>query len=133
MNQRSSQQLQQQQQQPVMQNPSQQPAAGQQQVGQAGPPAREMRMDEKCIPAMPVPPWNQWTSRGKELSGFKDWIEKFCGWLCLIQDAYGPELAEAINANNQIQHTRSPELTMSSKRLFHLLQRTLWVTARLRI
>ena len=46
MNQRSSQQLQQQQQQPVMQDPSQQPAAGQQQVGQAGPPAREMRMDE---------------------------------------------------------------------------------------
>ena len=71
---------------------------------------------------MPVPPWKQWSTRGRELSGFKDWIEKFCGWLCLIQDAYGPELAEAINANYQIQHTRSPEQTMRSKRLFHLLQ-----------
>ncbi len=52
------------------------------------------------------------STRGRELSGFKDWIEKFCGWLCLIQDAYGAELAEAINANYQIQHTRSPEQTM---------------------
>ena len=79
-------------------------------------------MDEKWIPATPVPPWKQWSTRGRELSGFKDWIEKFCDWLRLIQDAYGPELAEAINANYQIQHTRSPEQTMRSKRLFHLLQ-----------
>ena len=56
------------------------------------------------------------------LSGFKDWIEKFCGWLRLIQDAYGPELAEAINATYRIHPTRSPEQTMRSKRLFHLLQ-----------
>ena len=122
MNQRSAQQLQQPQQQQGVQNPPQQPAAGQQQIGQAGQPAREMRMDKKWIPAMPVPPWKQWSTRGRELSGFKDWIEKFCGWLCLIQDAYGPELAEAINANYQIQPTRSPEQTMRSKRLFHLLQ-----------
>ena len=122
MNQRNAQQLQQPQQQQGVQNPSQQPAAGQQQIGQAGQPARGMRMDEKWIPAMPVPPWKQWSTRGRELSGFKDWIEKFCGWLCLFQDAYGPELAEAINANYQIQHTRSPEQTMRSKRLFHLLQ-----------
>ena len=122
MNQRSAQQLQQPQQQQGVQNPPQQQAAGQQQIGQAGPPAREMRMDEKWIPAMPVPPWKQWSTRGRELSGFKDWIEKFCGWLCLIQDAYGPELAEAINATYRIQPTRSPEQTMRSKRLFHLLQ-----------
>ena len=122
MNQRSAQQLQQPQQQQGVQNQPQQPAAGQQQIGQAGQPAREMRMDEKWIPAMPVPPWKQWSTRGRELSGFKDWIEKFCDWLCLIQDAYGPELAEAINANYRIQHTRSPEQTMGSKRLFHLLQ-----------
>ena len=76
MNERSAQQLQQHQQQQVMQNPSQQSDAGQQQSGQAGPAAPEMRMDEKWIPAMPVPPWKQWTTRGKELSGFKDWIEK---------------------------------------------------------
>ena len=122
MNQRSAQQLQQPQQQQGVQNPPQQQAAGQQQIGQAGPPAREMRMDEKWIPAMPVPPWKQWSTRGRELSGFKDWVEKFCGWLCLIQDAYGPELAEAINATSRIQPTRSPEQTMRSKRLFHLLQ-----------
>ena len=122
MNQRNAQQLQQPQQQQGVQNPSQQPAAGPQQIGQAGPPAQEMRMDEKGIPAMPAPPWKQWSTRGRELSGFKDWIEKFCGWLCLIQDAYGPELAEAINAHYPMQPTRSPEQTMRSKRLFHLLQ-----------
>ena len=122
MNQRNAKQLQQPQQQQGVQNPSQQPAAGQQQIGQAGQPAREMRMDEKWIPAMPVPPWKQWSTRGRELSGFKDSIEKFCGWLCLIQDAYGPELAEAINANYPIQDTSSPEQTMRSTRLFHLLQ-----------
>ena len=104
MNQRSAQQLQQPQQQQGVQNPPQQPAAGQQQIGQAGQPAREMRMDEKWIPAMPVPPWKQWSTRGRELSGFKDWIKKFCGWLCPIQP------------------TRSAEQTMRSKNLFHLLQ-----------
>ena len=119
MNERNAQQLRQQQ---VVQNPN--PAAGQQQGGQPGTTnvQREMRMDEKWIPSMPVPPWKQWTTRGRELSGFKDWMEKFCGWLCLIQDAYGPELTEAINAQYPIQPVRSPEQTMRSKRLFHLLQ-----------
>ena len=134
MNQRRAQQLQQPQQQQGVQNPPQQQAAGQQQIGQAGQPAREMRMDEKWRPAMPVPPWKQWSTRGRELSGFKGWIEKFCGRLCLIQDAYGPELAEAINATYRIQPTRSPEQTMRSKRLFHLLQQNfVGYTARLRI
>ena len=123
MNQRSQQLLQHQQQpQQGVPNPTPQSsqAAGQP-IGQAGP-GREMRMDEKWIPAMPVPPWKTWHTRGRELSGFKDWLEKFSGWLCLIQDAYGPELAEAINATYRIQPTRSPEQTMRSKRLFHLLQ-----------
>ena len=62
----------------------------------------------------------------------QDWLEKFSGWLCLIQDAYGPELAEAINATYRIQPTRSPEQTMRSKRLFHLLQQNFVATARLR-
>ena len=68
MNQRSQQLQQPQQQQQGVQNPTPQPsqAAGQQQIGQAGP-AREMRMDEKWIPAMPVPPWKQWSTRGREL------------------------------------------------------------------
>ena len=123
MNQRSQQLLphQQQPQQGVPNSTPQPSQAAGQPIGQAEP-ARGMRMDEKWIPAMPIPPWKQWHTRGRELSGFKDWLEKFCGWLCLIQDAYGPELAEAIKANYQIQPTRSPEQTMRSKRLFHLLQ-----------
>ena len=120
MNQRSQQLLPPQQPQQGVPTPQPCQAAGQP-VGQAEP-ARGMRMDEKWIPAMPTPPWKTWHTRGRELSGFKDWLEKFCGWLCLIQDACGPELAEAINANYQIQPTRSPEQTMRSKRLFHLLQ-----------
>ena len=81
-----------------------------------------MKMDEKWIPAMPVPGWKSWTSRGKELSGFKDWLEKFSGWLSLIHDAYGPELWETIHADYSIQPCRTPEQVMRSKRLFHILQ-----------
>ena len=79
-------------------------------------------MDEKWIPAMPVPGWKSWTSRGKELSGFKEWLEKFSGWLSLINDSYGPELWETIHADYPIHPCRSPEQVMRSKRLFHILQ-----------
>ena len=44
---------------------------------------KEMKMDEKWIPSMPIASWKNWTSRGKELSGFKSWLEQFSGWLCL--------------------------------------------------
>ena len=122
MNQRSLQhQLPQQQQQQVGQDPNQTQAAGQQ-GGQTGGYQKEMKMDEKWIPAMPVPGWKSWTSRGKELSGFKDWLEKFSGWLSLIHDAYGPELWETIHADYPIQPCRTPEQVMRSKRLFHILQ-----------
>ena len=122
MNQRSLQHpLPQQQQQQVGQAPNQPQAAGQQ-GGQTGGYQKEMKMDEKWIPAMPVPGWKSWTSRGKELSGFKDWLEKFSGWLSLIHDAYGPELWETIHADYPIQPCRSPEQVMRSKRLFHILQ-----------
>ena len=122
MNQRSLQHpLQQQQQQQVGQDPNQPQAAGQQ-GGQTGGYQKEMKMDEKWIPAMPVPGWKSWTSRGKELSGFKDWLEKFSGWLSLIHDAYGPELWETIHADCPIQPCRTPEQVMRSKRLFHILQ-----------
>ena len=122
MNQRSLQHpLPQQQQQQVGQYPNQPQAAGQQ-GGQTGGYQKEMKMDEKWIPAMPVPGWKSWTSRGKELSGFKDWLEKFSGWLSLIHDAYGPELWETIHADYPIQPCRSPEQVMRSKRLFHILQ-----------
>ena len=107
-----------QQQQPGGQDPNQ--AVGQQ-WGQNGA-AREMKMDEKWIPAMPVPAWKSWTSRGKELSGFKEWLEKFSGWLSLINDSYGPELWETIHADYPINPCRSPEQVMRSKRLFHILQ-----------
>ena len=66
--------------------------------------------------------WKNWTSRGKELSGFKSWLEQFSGWLCLIHDAYGPELGEAINSADSIRSFRNHDQTMRSKRLFHLLQ-----------
>ena len=122
MNQRSlQQQLPQQQQQQVGQDPNQPQAAGQQ-GGQTGAYQKEMKMDEKWIPAMPVPGWKSWTSRGKELSGFKDWLEKFSGWLSLIHDAYGPKLWETIHADYPIRPCRSPEQLMRSKRLFQILQ-----------
>ena len=123
MNQRNLQQSlpQQQQQQQVGQDPNQPQAAGQQ-GGQTGGYHKEMKMDERWIPAMPVPGWKSWTSRGKELSGFRDWLEKFSGWLSLIHDAYGPELWETIHADYPIQPCRTPEQVMRSKRLFHILQ-----------
>jgi len=83
---------------------------------------KEMRMDEKWIPSMPTASWKSWTSRSRELAGFKSWLEQFSGWLCLIHDAYGAELKEAINSVHPIRQFRSPEQTMRSKRLFHLLQ-----------
>ena len=83
---------------------------------------KEMKMDEKWIPSMPIASWKNWTSRGKELSGFKSWLEQFSGWLCLIHDAYGPELREAINSADPIYSFRDHDQTMRSKRLFHLLQ-----------
>ena len=55
---------------------------------------KEMRMDEKWIPAMPTASWKTWTSRSHELAGFKGWLEQFSGWLCLIHDAYGPAFQE---------------------------------------
>ena len=83
---------------------------------------KEMRMDEKWIPAMPIASWKTWTSRGRELAGFKSWLEQFSGWLCLIHDAYGRELKEAISSVLPIRHFRNHDQNMRSKRLFHLLQ-----------
>ena len=83
---------------------------------------KEMRMDEKWIPSMPAASWKSWSSRSRELSGFKGWLEQFSGWLCLIHDAYGPELREAINSPIPISQFRNHDQSMRSKRLFHLLQ-----------
>ena len=57
--------------------------------GSASGSRKEMKMDEKWIPSMPIASRKNWTSRGKELSGFKSWLEQFSGWLCLIHDACG--------------------------------------------
>ena len=65
---------------------------------------KEMRMDEKWIPAARrVAAWKLWSSRGRELAGFKSWFEQFSGWYCLIHDSFGPELREAINSQRVIQ------------------------------
>ena len=72
-------------------------------------------MDEKWIPAMPIASWKTWTSRGRELAGFKSWLEQFSGWLCLIHDAYGPELKEAISSVLPIRHFRNHDQNMRSK------------------
>ena len=93
---------------------------------------KEMKMDEKWIPSMPIASWKNWTSRGKELSGFKSWLEQFSGWLCLIHDAYGPELREAINSADSNHSFWDHDQTMRSKRLFICFSRTLQNTARLR-
>ena len=54
---------------------------------------KEMRMDDKWIPAARrVAAWKSWSSRGRELAGFKSWFEHFSGWYCLIHDSFGPEL-----------------------------------------
>ena len=66
MNQRNAQQLQQEQQpQQVQQKPHQQTAAVQQPGGH-GIALREIKMDEKWIPSMPVPQWKRWNTRGRE-------------------------------------------------------------------
>ena len=73
MNQRNAQQAQQQPVQPVSNlQPTTQQGVGQQPQGYA---PREMKMDEKWIPSMPVPQWKQWNTRGKELYGFKEWLD----------------------------------------------------------
>ena len=79
--------------------------------------------------AMPVPGWKSWTSRGKEPSGFKDWLEKFSGWLSLI-DAYGPELWETIHADYPIRPCRFPKQVMRSKRYSTSFSNSSWAAAR---
>ena len=67
MNPRSlQQQLPQQPQQQVGQDPNQPQAAGQQ-GGQTGGYQKEMKMDEKWIPAVPVPGWKSWTVERKRI------------------------------------------------------------------
>ena len=87
--------------------------------GSASGSRKEMK-DQKWIPSMPIASWKNWTSRGKELSGFKSWLEQFSGWLCLSHDAYGPEMSHQLSRSDSI--LRDHDQSMRSKRLFHLLQ-----------
>ena len=59
---------------------------------------------------------------GSEFLCYLVWPQRDSGWLCLIHDAYGPELREAINSADPIRSFRDHDQTMRSKRLFHLLQ-----------
>ena len=92
-----------------------------QQVPAPGAPERSVRMDEKWIPAMPLPDWKNWNTRAKELGGFKTWLEKFCSWLCVLHDMFGPGLKEAIDSNVTI-HVNPQKQAMRSRRIFHLVQ-----------
>ena len=58
-------------------------------------------MDEKLIPAMPVPGWNL-GPQGKELSGFKNWLEKFSGWLSLIHKHGVNVYSTSFNSNSWV-------------------------------
>eukprot|EP00435_Cladocopium_sp_Y103_P029747 s2825_g7.t1 len=77
-----------------------------------------LTIDSKWIPSAPLPEWKTWTSRVRELAGFKGWMERFASWLCLIHDAYADELKEALtlpypvemsNADQALRSRRLPE------------------------
>ena len=80
-------------------------------------------MDTKWIPAAPLPDWKSWSSRARELSGFKGWLEKFASWLCLVHDSYASELKEAMNLPYPVVIVNQDQ-AIRSRRLFHLLQQS---------
>ena len=90
--------------------------------GQDGPP-RERGMDSKWIPAAPTPEWKNWSTRAKELSGFRNWLERFGSWMSLIHDQYGAEMREAIRLQHPVVLV-GEEQSMRARRLFHLLQQS---------
>ena len=89
------------------------PASSGQGASSGSAPSEKLTMDTKWIPAAPLPDWKSWSSRARELAGFKGWLEKFALWLCLAHDSYAAELVIV----NQDQAIRS-------RRLFHLLQQS---------
>eukprot|EP00435_Cladocopium_sp_Y103_P056323 s696_g19.t1 len=78
-------------------------------------------MDTKWIPAAPLPEWKGWTSRARELSAFKGWLEKFASWLCLIHDSCAAGLKEALASPYPVQVVNADQ-AIRSRRLFHLIQ-----------
>ena len=80
-------------------------------------------MDTKWIPAAPLPDWKSWSTRSKELSGFKGWLDKFASCLCLVHDSYTQELKEALNLPYSVVIVNQDQ-AIRSRRLFHLLQQS---------
>ena len=80
-------------------------------------------MDTKWIPAAPLPDWKSWSTRSKELSGFKGWLDKFASWLCLVHDSYAQELKETLNLPYSVVIVNQDQ-AIRSRRLFHLLQQS---------
>ena len=71
--------------------------------------------------AAPLPDWKSWSSRARELAGFKGWLEKFASWLCLVHDSYAAELKEALDLPYPVVIVNQDQ-AIRSRRLFHLLQ-----------
>ena len=77
--------------------------------GSASGSRKEMKMDEKWIPSMPIASLEELDiERKKNYQDSKVGWKQFSGWLCLIHDAYGPELREAINSADPIRSFRGP-------------------------
>ena len=91
--------------------------------GSQGQGSERLTMDTKWIPAAPMPDWKTWSTRSKELSGFKSWLDKFASWLCLVHDGYAAELREALNLQYPVVIVNQDQ-AIRSRRLFHLLQQS---------
>ena len=91
--------------------------------GSQGQGSERLTMDTKWVPAAPMPDWKTWSTRSKELSGFKSWLDKFASWLCLVHDGYAGELREALNLQYPVVIVNQDQ-AIRSRRLFHLLQQS---------
>lgn len=87
-------------------------------------PSAGRSMDTKWIPSMPMPCVKEWSSRMKEISGFRGWAEAFSSWLSLLHERYGEELREAINKVSEIRIDMMVDADqhLRSQRLLHLLE-----------
>ena len=70
-----------------------------------------------------LPECQNWSTRAKELSGFRNWLERFGSWMSLIHDQYGVEMREAIRLQHLVVLV-GEEQRMKAGRLFHLLQQS---------
>ena len=99
------------------------PASSGQGASSGSAPSEKLTMDTKWIPAAPLPDWKSWSSRARELAGFKGWLEKFASWLCLVHDSYAAELKEALDLPYPVLIVNQDQ-AIRSRRLFHLLQQS---------